>query len=196
MYWEYLKHVLSHKWYVFKECKEEGMILRGILHDISKFLPSEFIPYARFIYGDYPEYEDRPSEKYKGLCKQDVEMRFNKAKLLHYNRNPHHYQFWLFCKGKNDHFIIPMPLRCLKEMICDWRGTGIGTKGHHEAYKWYEENKDNIILNRVQRRWVEKKIRPDMYSRLMVELFSAEGDPIEIDIQRGSAFKEKSGQEN
>jgi len=49
----YLKYIIRHKWYVGIECFKMGVYWRGITHDLSKFLPSEFIPYAKYFYGDY-----------------------------------------------------------------------------------------------------------------------------------------------
>lgn len=51
-YFKYFNYVLRHRWYVFLECVKLGIIWRGIIHDLSKFLPSEFIPYANYFYGN------------------------------------------------------------------------------------------------------------------------------------------------
>ena len=48
-YLAYLKKLLLHKWFVFLECLKMGMPLVGLIHDWSKFLPDEFIPYARYF---------------------------------------------------------------------------------------------------------------------------------------------------
>ena len=115
MYWKYLKYVIRHKWFVFLEC--------------CKFRPSEFIPYARYFYGNYPDYW----EKIKGLCTQDIKQRFDKAWLLHIHRNPHHWQYWILREdnpvfiGKSK--IIPMPVKYLKEMLADWHGAGQAING-------------------------------------------------------------------
>lgn len=97
MYWKYLKYVLKHKWFVFIECCKLGIPLRGLFHDLSKFLPSEFIPYARYFYGNYPEtltvYEKTYhwKMKTKAVIKED----FDLAWLKHQKRNKHHWQYWL-----------------------------------------------------------------------------------------------------
>ena len=52
-YTKYLNYVLRHKWYVMIECFKRGQYWRGIMHDMSKFRPSEFIPYAIYFYEDY-----------------------------------------------------------------------------------------------------------------------------------------------
>lgn len=48
---KYLGYLLRHKWYVGIECFKRGLYWRGIKHDWSKFLPSEFVPYANYFYG-------------------------------------------------------------------------------------------------------------------------------------------------
>lgn len=57
-YWKYLWYVIRHKWYVMLACfgyrkAHTGMIWLGLLHDWSKFLPSEFFPYAEHFYGEW-----------------------------------------------------------------------------------------------------------------------------------------------
>jgi hypothetical protein len=47
----YLSYVVRHKFFVAVECIAAGLWARGILHDLSKFLPSEFFPYANYFYG-------------------------------------------------------------------------------------------------------------------------------------------------
>jgi hypothetical protein len=51
MYLKYLLYVLEHKWNVGIECLKMGMPLHALTHDLSKFRPSEFIPYAKYFYG-------------------------------------------------------------------------------------------------------------------------------------------------
>lgn len=50
-YLKYLRYLLRHKWYVGIECFKRGLYWRGIIHDMSKFRPAEFIPYTNFFYG-------------------------------------------------------------------------------------------------------------------------------------------------
>ena len=58
MYWKYFKYVIRHKLFVFIECYKLGKIWRGITHDLSKFLPDEFIPYSRYFYGNWPTHKE------------------------------------------------------------------------------------------------------------------------------------------
>jgi len=99
MYWKYLKYVLKHKWYVFIECCKMGIPLRGLLHDLSKLLPSEFIPYARYFYGTWMEESEWHGDKRNYVPWERTEMgiseAFDLAWLKHQKRNKHHWQYWL-----------------------------------------------------------------------------------------------------
>jgi len=97
-HFKYLSYVLRHKWFVFVECCKVGIIWRGMMHDLSKFLPSEWIPYTRYFYGSYPDWSKMASgekEHYFGLTKEGIERDFDFAWLLHQKRNKHHWQWWL-----------------------------------------------------------------------------------------------------
>ena len=41
-YIKYLRYLIIHKFWVFIYCCQYGLYWRGIIHDLSKFLPSEF----------------------------------------------------------------------------------------------------------------------------------------------------------
>lgn len=157
MYWKYLKYVLKHKWFVFVECCKLGIPLRGLLHDLSKFLPSEFIPYARYFYGDYPEsltvYEKThfPNMKNKACIKND----FDYAWLKHQKRNRHHWQYWILKYDDGDLIPMPMPIKYIKEMLADWRGAGKAINGYDDTKSWYLKNKDNIIIHPIVREFIE-----------------------------------------
>lgn len=91
MYWTYLKYVIRHKYYVFIACRALGVPLwQALIHDWSKLLPSEFIPYARYFYG------------FRGMKDAKTKAAFDRAWLLHQNRNPHHWQYWLLQEDDPD----------------------------------------------------------------------------------------------
>jgi len=51
-----IKHfilITKHKWRVFILCIKAGIPGRGILHDLSKYSPTEFIESAKFYVGDH-----------------------------------------------------------------------------------------------------------------------------------------------
>jgi hypothetical protein len=159
-YFLYLKALLRHKWFVFLEACKLGIPFLGIVHDISKFLPDEFIPYARFFYGEY-----------EGLKKEVVKEDFDRAWLKHLHRNKHHWQRWLLI---NDNGIViqypektfkqvepqNIPPRYLSEMIADWRGAG-RAYGNPDTKRWYLKNRNNIILHPVSQILVEFELQID-----------------------------------
>ena len=142
-YLKYFLYIIKHKWYVMIECFKIGLIWRGIVHDISKFLISEFIPYAFYFYGSY---EDKKKWKNK----------FNIAWNKHQKRNKHHYQYWILIN--DDSTIIPqeIPEKYIIEMICDWIGASKAITGKDNTKEWYKKEKDTKILHEKTRNIIER----------------------------------------
>ena len=142
-YWKYLLYVLEHKKNVFKTCWKKGLYLHAFTHDLSKFMPDEFIPYARHFYGSYPSEAVLNTvscikNKSKTLTKEKVERRFNKAWELHYKRNKHHPEHWV---GKN------MKRNNIEQMICDLEAMSLKFGGSAQAYYLNNYNKWEITKN-------------------------------------------------
>src|SRR5660397_273255 len=94
-YFKYLNYVLCHKYYVALECLKAGLYWQAITHDMSKFRPSEFFPYANHFYGSTAPKEEIHGKTgyYKPTDTGDEDFDF--AWLLHQKRNDHHWQFWI-----------------------------------------------------------------------------------------------------
>lgn len=134
VYWNYFKYVVQHKWFVFIECCKMGMFVHAITHDLSKFLPSEFFPYAvKFFSGDYA---------YKYF---EVEANFQLAWLLHQHRNKHHWDYWVDSRGST----LPIPDKYVKQMIADWRA--MGRKFGDTAKDYYSKNQSRMKLHHTTR---------------------------------------------
>ncbi|HFD2052130.1 TPA: DUF5662 family protein [Clostridium perfringens] len=148
---QYLKYILEHKKNVFIECWKEGLYLHAFTHDLSKFRPSEFIPYARYFYGDYISNVvlnnvSCVENKSKIRTKEQVKEKFEKAWKLHYKRNKHHWNHWIIYNGE---ILIDMPEKYIKQMICDWKG--MARKFGDTAQEFYMKNYDKIQLTRKSR---------------------------------------------
>jgi hypothetical protein len=163
IYFKYLNYVLRHKWFVFIECCKFGKIWRGIWHDMSKFRPDEFIPYARYFYGTWPEWEHSkfncPGYPYE-LTKQGIEKAFDLAWLKHQHRNPHHWQHWLLQEDDGDLKTINIPDKYIAEMIADWCGAGKAITGNNdpnECRKWYLANYNKIKVSSWTRTRINAK---------------------------------------
>ena len=144
-HFNYLKYVLRHKWFVLLASVRIGApIWAAIIHDLSKFLPSEWMPYARTFYA--PD-----------GSKQYVESdSFARAWNDHQKRNKHHWQYWLITWDRGNTEPLPMPHRYILEMVADWMGAGRAITGQWEAKAWYEKNSKAIQLHSTTRMEVEK----------------------------------------
>ena len=144
MFIKYLKYLIKHKYYVTVECFKRGLYWRGITHDLSKFLPDEFIPYMNFFYGKSKEF---------------AQNQFYFAWLKHQKRNPHHWQWWILKEDSGEYKIFEMSREYREEMLCDWHGAGKAIMGKNSNTKeWYLKNKDKIIIGPYTRKWIEEQL--------------------------------------
>ena len=132
----YLKYILRHKWFVFVASKKLGCsIWLVIIHDLSKFYPSEWFPYARTFY------------KIDGTKRYYETNEFNVAWLKHIHRNPHHWQHWVLQCDDGRQELMEIPNKYLFEMMADWAGAGKAITGEWEVYKWFNANEDKIKMH-------------------------------------------------
>jgi len=158
---KYLRYILRHKWYVFKECCKRGIIWRGIMHDISKISPDEWFPYARYFYGKYPKWEDLPAfakEYFNPLTEDRVEREFNLAWLKHIHRNDHHWQWYILREDSGTVKCLEMPYDSVLEMVSDWIGAGKAQGNGDDVVNWYFVHEDKMNLHESTRNLVEKLI--------------------------------------
>ena len=80
----HLKTVNAHKKLVRQHCFRLGLYKQGILHDLSKYSPTEFIPGVKYYQGNRsPNNAQREAEG----C--------STAWLHHKGRNKHHMEYWI-----------------------------------------------------------------------------------------------------
>lgn len=103
-----IKHFLlvcRHKSEVFKNCLRCGIPFRGLVHDLSKFSPSEFFESARYYQGNRSPIAVCRANEGKSL-----------AWLHHKGINRHHIEYW----HDEDCAVHPMmPYKYAVECICD-----------------------------------------------------------------------------
>lgn len=156
---KYLSYIIRHKWFVFVAGKSTGAPLwRLLIHDWSKFLPCEWMPYARYFYGWAPTWDKAkiqmpgyPWEK----SKEGRSHQFDLAWLHHQHCNPHHWQFWLLHEDSGLLKVFEMPEHFAREMLADWMGAGRAINGRWGTAAWYEKNRENIMLGHKTRLFVE-----------------------------------------
>lgn len=145
-YLEYLTIVLKHKWYVIVAgVKLKVPMSRLLLHDLSKFRPSEFFAYANKFCSKVSKGEDW----YQTDCiKERIEKNFSIAWLHHQNRNDHHWQYWIRRGSVKE--LYEMPEECVREMIVDWKAAGKAYEGKwpdSTNWKWLDENINKLKLH-------------------------------------------------
>lgn len=152
--------MVRHKWFVFVEACRLGVPWLGFLHDWSKLLPDEFVPYARFFYGNWPKAPEiwRRCPSYTGPTEGSVARDFDMAWLIHQHRNKHHWQYWLLVQDSDDDKILPMPDKCRCEMLADWRGAGRAITGKDNTKAWYNANQSKMQLHPTTRKWAESQL--------------------------------------
>lgn len=106
---KHFQTISRHRREVLRNCTLAGIPLQGLVHDLSKYAPVEFINGARYYYGSHsPNVEER---KHLG---------YSRAWLHHKGRNKHHFEYWWdYDSAKRRPMPIKMPLRFVKEMFCD-----------------------------------------------------------------------------
>lgn len=107
--WGHLKTVTKHRWLVMVHCFRVGLIWQGLVHDLSKFSPSEFLIGIRYYQGTRsPNAAERELNG------------FSTAWMHHKGRNRHHFEYWSDLRpGTRQYSPVPMPPRYLAEMVMD-----------------------------------------------------------------------------
>ena len=104
--------ITKHKNEVMRLCFKAGIGLQGLLHDLSKYSPTEFIPGAKYYTG-----KESPNNGER----RDTGMSL--AWMHHKGRNKHHFEYWIDYtldeNGKVGFGGNPMPKRYVAEMFCD-----------------------------------------------------------------------------
>ena len=105
----HFKTITRHRHMVMRHCIRAGIPVQGLLHDLSKYTPSEFIPGALYWQGNRsPNEAEREKKGYSG------------AWLHHKGRNKHHFEYWIDVHPvRKVYEPVEMPTRYLIEMFCD-----------------------------------------------------------------------------
>ena len=111
--WKHFKTVCKHKAFVYRECKACGIWWQGVIHDLSKFSLTEFVPSAKHFQGDKSPIE---AEKAK--------VGYSIAWLHHKGMNKHHWEWWTDFDKNGQIIANKIPKKYVIEMVCDWIGAG------------------------------------------------------------------------
>lgn len=145
----YLKNIVGHfmvitrhKWVVFKLCCKVGQPWRGLVHDLSKYSPTEFWEGVKYFNGKHSPITD--AKKDKG---------YSQAWLHHKGRNKHHTDYWVDLSAPDKTPIIPYTY--VAEMLCDKLAAGLIYKGkewtkEYELDYWLNERDKTLVNDQVE----------------------------------------------
>ena len=148
----HLKTVLTHKITGMEGCFKVGLYKQGLLHDLSKFSPSEFLVGVKYYQGNRsPNNAEREKIGYSS------------AWLHHKGRNKHHYEYWIDYSTKEIEGGMapcPMPVKYVVEMFMD-RVAASKTyeKGNYtdsHPLKYYKGGKGEVLMHPETRALLEK----------------------------------------
>lgn len=150
--WKHFKTITYHKWLVCKGCFSVGLYKQGLLHDMSKYSPTEFKVGANYYQGNRsPNDAEREAKGY------------SEAWLHHKGRNKHHFEYWIDYSlkgGPGGMAPAPMPKRYIVEMMMDRIAAGkvylkeAYTDGSPLAY--YKKGKDPLWMHDFTRKNLER----------------------------------------
>lgn len=135
---KHFKLITHHKWLVFKLCCKIGEPWRGVLHDLSKYSPTEFWESAKYYIGAHSPITEAKKEK-----------GYSEAWLHHKGRNRHHTEYWVDYNAPEKTPI--MPYQYAAEMVCDKLAAGMIYQGkrwtkEYELEYWNKE-KERVEVN-------------------------------------------------
>lgn len=148
--WKHFKTITNHKLLVMKGCFYVGLYWQGLVHDMSKYMPSEFVVGAKYYQGTQsPNNAERKAIGYSS------------AWLHHKGRNKHHYEYWMDYSSQDGMGIVParMPDKYVIEMFIDRVAASKNYNQEHYTddmpLQYYEKGRACDFLHEDTRRTLE-----------------------------------------
>ena len=108
--WKHFKTITHHKVLVAKGCFKVGLYKQGLLHDMSKYSPTEFWQGVRY----YEDGKRSPNEAEREAYGYSL------AWMHHKGRNRHHFEYWTDLSPETRTYEpVDMPVKYLCEMVAD-----------------------------------------------------------------------------
>ncbi len=138
----HLTTVLRHRHMVMLHCMKAGLLRRGLLHDLSKFSPTEFIPGVLYFQGNRS-----PNEKEREISG------YSKAWMHHKGRNRHHFEYWTDYSPVTRRLEpVRMPDIFIYEMFCD----RVAASKIYNGDSYTDDMPLQYFLRAKQKRLIEK----------------------------------------
>lgn len=150
--WQHFLTITHHKRLVAQGCFQVGLYKQGLLHDLSKYSPTEFRVGARYFQGDRsPNNAER----------EDIG--YSSAWLHHKGRNKHHYEYWIDYSAKEiKGGMAPakMPEKYVVEMLMDriaaCKTYHKDTYTDRDALDYFNKGKEHAMMHPETKALLEK----------------------------------------
>ncbi|MBE6986407.1 MAG: catalase [Ruminococcaceae bacterium] len=147
--WQHFKTITHHRLLVMAGCFRVGLYWQGLVHDLSKYSPTEFWTGAKYYQGNRsPNTAERED---KG---------FSEAWMHHKGRNRHHYEYWTDMNRQTRCYeSVPMPRKYLVEQVMDRRAACMVYQGKNytagSALAYFEKSRERELMHPKTRRELE-----------------------------------------
>lgn len=139
----HFKTITEHKLLVMEHCFKIGLYKQGLLHDLSKYSPTEFFVGAKYYQGTRsPNNAEREAKGYSA------------AWLHHKGRNKHHFEYWIdYSLEDKEHAMsgMRMPRKYVAEMLADRIAASKvynkGTYTRHDPLAYYLKGKGHYMIH-------------------------------------------------
>ena len=145
----HFKTITRHRWLVRQGCFRVGLYWQGLIHDLSKYSPTEFFVGAKYYQGNRsPNAAEREDKGY------------SEAWMHHKGRNRHHYEYWTDMNRTTKLYeSVPMPRKYLAEQVMDRRAACIVYQGKDytpgSALTYFMKSRERELMHPKTRREME-----------------------------------------
>lgn len=157
---DHFKTVTRHRHEVMKNCFRAGIGFQGLFHDMSKYMPTEFLPGVRYFQGDRS-----PNEMERETIGH------SNAWMHHKGRNRHHYEYWNDYNPRTKRIeAVKMPTRYFVEMVCD----RIAASKIYYGENYADESSLNYYLRKKGKMFINAETESDLEKILRILAFEGE----------------------
>lgn len=151
----HFKTITEHKLLVMEHCFKMGLYKQGLLHDMSKYTPTEFLVGAKYYQGNRsPNNAEREDKGYSASW------------LHHKGRNKHHFEYWIdYSLEDKDHAMggMRMPRKYVAEMLADRIAASKvynkDTYTQHDPLVYFKKGKTHYMIHPQTEKELEFMLR-------------------------------------
>lgn len=139
--WQHFKTITHHRLLVMTGCFRVGLYWQGLMHDLSKYSPTEFLTGAKYYQGT----------RSPNAAERD-EVGYSTAWMHHKGRNKHHYEYWTDMNKQTGRYeSVPMPRKYLVEMVMDRRAACMtyqkGAYTDASPWNYFEKSRERRLMH-------------------------------------------------